>query len=109
MRTNAALATEVRDKVFGLLGMTYDVGSPLQALAYAISMDLMSREATVALLRMSDSLDSIVFFARAEPLPAPHAQTLLHDKEESCHITQSWVPDWFQGKTWSDERKNSYV
>ena len=110
--TTAALATEPRDKVFGLLGMAYDTGFLLPAPTYAISMDSMSREATVALLRISDSLDFIVFFARADPLTAPYVQTLLHDdkeREESCHATPSWVPNWFQGTTWSDERKTSYI
>jgi hypothetical protein len=96
IRTTAALATEARDKVFGLLGMAYDTGYLLPAPTYAISMDLMSREATVALLRMSDSLDFIVFFARPDPLTAPQIQTLLHndkEREESCHDTPSWVPN----------------
>jgi hypothetical protein len=112
MRTTAALATEARDKVFGLLGMAYDTVFLLPAPTYEISMDLMSREATVALLRMSDSLDFIVFFARADPLTAPHAHTLLHDdkeREKSCHDTPSWVPNWFQETTWSDGKKNSYI
>jgi hypothetical protein len=112
MRTTAALATEARDKVFRLLGMAYDIGFLLPAPTYAISMDLMSREATVALLRISDSLNFIVFFARADPLTTPHVQILLHDdkeREESCHATPSWVPNWFHGTTLSDERKNSYI
>jgi hypothetical protein len=112
MRTTAALATEARDKVFGLLGMAYDTGFLLPTPTYAISMDLISREATVALLRMSGSLDFIVFFARADPLTTPHVQTLLHgdrEREETYHAAPSWVPNWFQGTTWSNERKNSYI
>ncbi|KAF4470803.1 heterokaryon incompatibility [Fusarium albosuccineum] len=83
-----AKATDPRDKVYSLTGLTYDGTIIFPTPSYGRGLDDIKREATLRIIQINDSLDHLVF--RSVP-------------------PGSWVIDWFDARTWSDSRAVAYL
>ncbi|UPL03094.1 hypothetical protein LCI18_014028 [Fusarium solani-melongenae] len=81
-------ATDARDKVYSLMGLTYDGAIMFPTPSYGRELDDINREATLRLVQIKNTLDHIVF--RSVP-------------------PGSWVIDWFNPGTWSNSRALAYL
>ena len=81
-------SSDVRDKIYGLMGLTYDGAVIFPSPSYSSPPDALSRDATLQIISQTHSLDYIIF--RNSP-------------------PKSWVIDWFGPNTWSDLRINLYL
>lgn len=81
--SHRAESTDPRDKVFAILGLTYDGPTIVPTPSYALPSDEISRQATLKWVRVTKSLD-ILFLRNCPP--------------------ESWAIDWFDSKTWSNDR-----
>jgi hypothetical protein len=95
-KTRGAKATNKTDKVFSLLGLSYDGKIILPAPNYQLGHDQINLEMTKAFINMMKSLDMCVVMARP----------LVHDAND---VTRRWYPDWFCDDTWMDQRRIQYV
>ncbi|KAH7155843.1 heterokaryon incompatibility protein-domain-containing protein [Dactylonectria estremocensis] len=86
--TSFAKSTDVRDKVYGLMGLTYDGSIIFPAPSYGMEANRVNLDATLRIIRLENSLDHIVF----------------RSKDPS-----SWVIDWFDSQSWLDSRVVSYL
>ncbi len=86
--SHMAISTDKRDKVFAILGLTYDGPTFLSMPNYILPHGEISRQATWKLLQLTNSLDYI--FVRNKPEGA-------------------WYIQWFDGLTWSNKRVISYL
>ncbi|KAH7232829.1 heterokaryon incompatibility protein-domain-containing protein [Fusarium tricinctum] len=86
--TSFARATDARDKVYSLIGLTYDGDIIFPIPSYTPKLIDINREATLRIVQITDSLDHVM-----------------------CRSTPpgSWVIDWFNPKTWSDPRIVTYL
>ncbi|KAJ9157883.1 hypothetical protein NKR23_g269 [Pleurostoma richardsiae] len=86
--SHRAQSTDPRDKVFAILALTYDGPTVLPTPSYILSQEELNLEATLTLIRLTNSLD-YVLLRRSPPT--------------------SWVVEWFNGNTWSSKRIVSYL
>lgn len=84
-----AESSDVRDKVYGLLGLTYEGSIVFPAPSYARSIEHISTDTTLRLARLHGSLDHIVF--RATP------------------PDRTWYINWFHHGPWTEIRLLSYL
>jgi hypothetical protein len=83
-----AKSTDIRDKVYGLIGLTYDGSIIFPTPSYERDINDINTEATLRVIRLQRSLDHVVFRSIG---PGP------------------WLIDWFDSNTWSDSRALSYL
>ncbi|KAH8811275.1 heterokaryon incompatibility protein-domain-containing protein [Xylogone sp. PMI_703] len=107
--THRTLATEKRDKVFAILGLTYDANILMPLPTYEESVDLLSREMTLADTKSINQLDMIALFARGHKAIANSASNSSKSQVKNNEESITWVIDWFEGNTWADELKSLYL
>ncbi len=95
-RTRRVKATDIRDKIFALISLSFDGRFLLPVPNYRSSPDEINFEISAALIRKRKSYDLAVLLART-----------LHSQDH--HDTRKWYPDWFCGDTWSERRKIEYL
>ncbi|KAL6413247.1 hypothetical protein AUP68_02753 [Ilyonectria robusta] len=86
--TSFARSTDVRDKVYGLMGLTYDGSIIFPTPSYGSDIRRVNEDATLRIIRLERSLDTIVFRSKSP---------------------RSWLVDWFDSETWLDPRVVSYL
>ncbi len=95
-RTRGVKATDIRDKIFALINLSFDGRFLLPVPNYRSSPDEINFEISAALIRKTKSYDLAVLLARP-----------LHSQDH--YDTRKWYPDWFCGDTWSERRKIGYL
>ncbi|KAH7001201.1 hypothetical protein EDB80DRAFT_86877 [Ilyonectria destructans] len=86
--TSFARSTDIRDKVYGLMGLTYDGSIIFPTPSYGSDVRRVNEDATLRIIRLERSLDTIVFRSKSP---------------------RSWLVDWFDSETWLDPRVVSYL
>lgn len=86
--SNMAKSTDQRDKVFAILGLTYDGPTLLPIPSYVSSVEAISTRLTMKFIKATSSLDCVII--RSVP-------------------STSWSLNWFDGATWSNKRVVSYL
>ncbi|KAH6991206.1 heterokaryon incompatibility protein-domain-containing protein [Ilyonectria sp. MPI-CAGE-AT-0026] len=86
--TSFARSTDARDKVYGLMGLTYDGSIIFPTPSYGSDIRRVNEDATLRVIRLERSLDTIVFRSKSP---------------------RSWLVDWFDSETWLDPRVVSYL
>ncbi|KAF7548006.1 hypothetical protein G7Z17_g7348 [Cylindrodendrum hubeiense] len=86
--TSFAKSSDVRDKVYGLMGLTYDGSVIFPTPSYGSDVRRVNEDATLRIIRLKRSLDHIIFRSKSPG---------------------SWVIDWFDSETWLDSRAVSYL
>ncbi|PMD52624.1 HET-domain-containing protein [Hyaloscypha bicolor E] len=113
-RMCSSRSSDIHDKVFAFLGLAYDANTLLPSPAYAQSTYVISREMTLTTIKLMNSLDFPVLFARKEASAAATVGSVASVNERpnegpDKEAKPSWVPDWFHAATWADDRKDRYI
>jgi hypothetical protein len=93
-RSSRSLSTEPRDKIFGLLGLTYDSGLFLPVPNYKQSVEAICKGMTISAISSMSSLNIVPLLGSG------------HGSQDSL---PSWVADWFELDEFVASRRISHL